>query len=175
MKDLKIKIQIGDQPVMVWNIIKKDDKYTCFKASISAGKKQLDGSWINKSQNFSCFVYGEVKEKFDREVIPQKRISQVFWVFIQRIIFIYMRKKAFEKIICSIYRGSIFLQYNIGYILIFFINSECWKKKFIIFQKFYKIIGKFLKKDIINENRKLNFTKFYLFLLDLILIRNLIV
>lgn len=75
MKDLKIKIQIGDQPVMVWDIIKKDDKYTCFKASISAGKKQPDGSWINKSQNFSCFVYGEIKEKFDREVIPQKRIK----------------------------------------------------------------------------------------------------
>jgi transposase len=75
MKDLKIKIQIGDQPIMVWEILYKEEKYTKFKASISAGKKQADGTWINKSQNFNCFVFGEVKARFDREVQPQKRIK----------------------------------------------------------------------------------------------------
>lgn len=75
MKDLKIKIQIGDQPIMVWEILYKEEKYTKFKASISAGKKQLDGTWINKSQSFNCFVFGEIKEKFDKEVQPRQRIK----------------------------------------------------------------------------------------------------
>lgn len=66
-ENLKLKINLCNQPIKVWNI-KYDDKYTFFRGSISAGKKTAYNEWSHTSYTFNCFVSGKSKNKFDENV-----------------------------------------------------------------------------------------------------------
>lgn len=87
--DLKIRIKIQDQYMTLWEIIKRTETYTMFRASVTSGKKNPDGTWDNVSQNFTCFANGEamniVNENFSQRakikvtgsltMIPEKRTA----------------------------------------------------------------------------------------------------
>lgn len=55
--DLRLKIKVQDQQMTFWEIVKKESTYIMFRASITSGKKNPDGTWDNISQNFTCFCF----------------------------------------------------------------------------------------------------------------------
>ena len=87
--DLKLRIRIQDQQMTLWEIVKKADTFTMFRASITSGKKNPDGTWDNISQNFTCFANGDamsvLNENFNQKakikitgsltMIPEKRTA----------------------------------------------------------------------------------------------------
>ena len=87
--DLKLRVRVQEQQMTLWEIVKKADTYTMFRASITSGKKNPDGTWDNISQNFTCFVNGEamniLNENFNQKakikvsgsltMMPEKRTS----------------------------------------------------------------------------------------------------
>ena len=68
--DLKLKIKVQDQQMTFWEIVKKEDTYIMFRASITSGKKNPDGTWDNVSQNFTCFCfYGNAENNSRAETL----------------------------------------------------------------------------------------------------------
>jgi hypothetical protein len=75
--DLKLRIKIQDQYMTLWEVIRSEPNYVMFRASVTSGKKNPDGTWDNVNQNFTCFANGEamnsIKQNFhQQEGSPQR-------------------------------------------------------------------------------------------------------
>jgi hypothetical protein len=73
--DLKIKVKIQDQQMTMWEIVKKADTYIMFRASITSGKKNPDGTWDNVNQSFTCFANGDVIKKINDGFVQKVKIK----------------------------------------------------------------------------------------------------
>ena len=73
--DLKLRIRIQDQQMTLWEIVKKADTYLMFRASITSGKKNPDGTWDNVSQNFTCFANGDAIKKINDGFVQKAKIK----------------------------------------------------------------------------------------------------
>lgn len=73
--DLKLRIRIHEQQLTLWEITKQTDTYIMFRASITSGKKNSDGTWDNINQTFTCFVNGEIMEKLKNNFVQRARIK----------------------------------------------------------------------------------------------------
>ena len=87
--DLKLRVRVQDQQMTLWEIIKRAETYTMFRASITSGKKNPDGTWDNINQTFTCFANGDamnaVNDNFSQRakikisgsltMLPEKRAA----------------------------------------------------------------------------------------------------
>lgn len=87
--DLKLRLKMHDQQMTLWEIIKETDTYLMFRASITSGKKNADGTWDNVNQTFTCFansdLIGKIKDNFTQKakikvsgsitMMPEKRAA----------------------------------------------------------------------------------------------------
>jgi hypothetical protein len=73
--DLKLRVRIQDQQMTLWEIVKKADTYLMFRASITSGKKNPDGTWDNVSQNFTCFANGDAIKKISDGFVQKAKIK----------------------------------------------------------------------------------------------------
>ena len=87
--DLKLRISVKDQQLTLWEILRQEQNYIMFRASVTSGKKKPDGTWDNINQTFTCFANGEavkvLNEKFAQKakvkisgsltMMPEKRTA----------------------------------------------------------------------------------------------------
>lgn len=70
--ELKLRVNVRDQPMTYWDIKKQTDTYIMFSASINSGKKKPDGTWDNINQSFTCFANGEAMAFIESNNLQQR-------------------------------------------------------------------------------------------------------
>lgn len=78
-QDLKLRVRIQEQQMTLWQITRIEASYIMFRATITSGKKNPDGTWDNINQSFTCFANGDNVNKiqdgvkgFDAQKIGKK-------------------------------------------------------------------------------------------------------
>jgi hypothetical protein len=73
--ELKLRLKIQEQQMTLWEITKQADNYIMFRASVTSGKKNPDGTWDNINQGFTCFANGEAMKKISDNFTQRARIK----------------------------------------------------------------------------------------------------
>ena len=73
--DLKIRVRVSGQQMTLWEITKQESNYVMFRASITSGKKNQDGTWDNVNQTFTCFANGDAMKKITDGFVQRAKIK----------------------------------------------------------------------------------------------------
>jgi hypothetical protein len=73
--ELKLRLKIADQQLTLWEIIRQEPTYVMFRASVTSGKKNPDGTWNNINQTFTCFASGDAMQPLLDNFVQKGRIK----------------------------------------------------------------------------------------------------